>query len=331
MTLPSEELPREANVSNSTQDVSETAAKPKPSKVEFSQVKEDQSAPDSKIMTFYNHSTDPSPRMARWSEFQDPVHEERRLRDLAHGFAVVHRMIKVGEGDEVGWATSSIEAKSPGLRAVLDSVFRNYPSWYADASPYAVSPPFKPYVHRWSALLEEVERARADELLDDELRLLKDTLEPRIANQLSALKRVKETGTVSFDDLWLILGPGCLIVSNDCTKAFRLVDVEFTPRCGPQPAYYTAVLAYVDWNGAVSGVAGRNLRIYEFNQPRSVDKLPFYPLDFSPRARLIEEKLLARGRKFEALRGFHVKAYAGTKYVEVGPGRIAEKPVCVFI
>jgi hypothetical protein len=288
------------------------------------------------IMTFYNHSTHPSERHARWSEFQDPVAEERRLKELGKTFAVIHRQSKVEKDDLVTWVTTSIEAQSPRLRTVLDTVFGDYPSWYPDGSPYAVGPPFQPYVHRWETFLEVGRQRNLDEKTAQELQLLRRELEPRIEGHLSALDRVRKTSAISFENLWLILNPGCLMISSKAgpTQVFKLVQASFIPATTKDPVRYELTLAHVEWNGTYCGIGAASEPIIDYKDSISVAKLPVYPVEFAAEWKDTEQRLIARGRKFESLRGYHVKTCEGKKYtLEMHPIRgclvEVEKPVCV--
>ncbi|PKS12566.1 hypothetical protein jhhlp_000774 [Lomentospora prolificans] len=268
------------------------------------------------IITFYNHSTDPNDKRPRWSEFQDPVAEERRLKQVGKDFAVIHRQSRVEKDGCDSWITTSIEAQSPRLRTVLDQVFSDYSGWFPDSSPYAVAPPFKPYVHRWDTLKKVCEEAGSG-MLAAELQLLRGELEPRITGYLSSLDRIRSTGTVSFSNLWMILAPGCLVISDRTgkTQISKLVQVIFSPKKRNQDAFYRLVLASVNWNGSTTGIELSVVNICEYGDAIAVQKLSVYPVEFASNWEKIEKQVLARGRKWEALRGYHMKAYSGTKYV----------------
>lgn len=290
------------------------------------------------IITFYNHSRSSSQRHARWSEFQDPVAEETRLKELGKAFALIHRQSKVVNDDLISWATTSIEAQSPRLRTVLDTVFGDYPSWYSDGSPYAVTPPFQPYVQRWESFLEVGRQHNLDEKTAKELELLRRELEPRVEGHLSALDRVRKTGTISFEDLWLILNPGCFMISREASHArvSKLVQASFIPATTKERARYELSLAHVEWNGTYCGIGATSERITDYKDSISVAKLPVYPVEFAEQWKETEQRLIARGRKFESLRGYHVKMYEGKKYtLEMDPFRgcleEVEKPVCVLV
>lgn len=282
-----------------------------------------------RVLNFYNHSTADNPR---WSEFSDLREEERRSREKANSFPVVHRKSLVNST----WVTHSIEAKSPELRYSLDMVFKNYPEWYPNATPYVIFPPFKAFVHLWHefGVLCDVSGPTPDYV--NHLLLLKAELEHQVKFHLLALDGVKATGAVSFDKLWLILAPGRLMLSSRGGKpqVFRLVEAVLHPATPMGPAYYELILANVDWNGQSTAVRVTTQRIFYYHNAISLQKLEVVPAEFSEDWGKIRESALSRGRKFEALRGFHVKAYSGIKYsMKFNPtGNLVETatPVCCF-
>ncbi|KAF2965665.1 hypothetical protein GQX73_g7922 [Xylaria multiplex] len=266
-------------------------------------------------LALYNHFPDSSFPNAKWSEFPNLSAEEKRIKELGKAFVVIHRRSKIEKDGNEAWITHSIEAQSPELRVLLGAVFAEYPQWYPDATPYAVSPPFKPFVHRWDRILEL--RKQQGSKAIKQLELLCSELEQPIESHLSALERVKKTQTVSFEALWLILAPGCLMVSkeNGNTIVSRLLKADFVAARQDHPAFWRLKVARLNWNGSHSGFEGGVERITKYNDSIFITKLPIYPIEFAPDRRGIEEKLLVRGRKFESLRGFHIKTCTGKKYV----------------
>ncbi|KAG7417567.1 Lon protease-like protein [Fusarium oxysporum f. sp. rapae] len=66
--------------------------------------------------------------------------------------------------------------------------------------------------------------------------------------------------------------------------------------------------------------------IPEFAAYRRVTSLPAYPLSFHNSPSKIRQQMIERGRKFEALRGYHFQAGSGTKIL-LPPGKSEERPV----
>lgn len=280
------------------------------------------------VKTLYNHKYPES--SDHWSEFADAVADENRMKDLAKAFAVIHRRSPVEKKGIVAWVTHSIQAQSPRLRDLLDDVFKDYPNWYPVAEAYTVRPPFKPYIHEWDKIKEAVQRY--DQETQDEWNLLRGELENSLKTHVSALKEAKSTGLISFDALWLILAPGSLMLSSDIRSksVYRLQSAELIkPEMGPR--YWKLVLTHIDWNGSYCGGANTTRYISHYSEPAWVTSLAVYPLEHAPNKAELTSKALARGRKFEALRGFHVKKCSGKKYQRSPIGEEwTEKPVCSY-
>ncbi|RSM08156.1 hypothetical protein CEP52_004897 [Fusarium oligoseptatum] len=249
--------------------------------------------------SLYNHSSNPSTAHAQWSEFENPTAEEQRVLGLGNPFAVIHRHSRISQDETtVAWATYSIEARSPRLRKVLDQIFSDYPEWYPDDSPYAVHPPFTPYVHRWEDMTTTLESE--DPTTKGELELLRRELEPLLQQHLDALKK----------------DVSCFLKREAKTCISRLRDVELVPPSNIIPKqHWRLSLSQIDWNGSYTGTKTTTKKVFEYNGSMSVIKLGVYPLEFEQKHKAIREAMLARGRKFEQLRGFQVATCTGKKYI----------------
>lgn len=262
------------------------------------------------VKRLYNHSIFGIDDCNKWSEFADPLEEERRCKESGQPFAIVHRLSRKG-GDEKGyyWETHSIEVQCPRLKEFLESVFKDYPDWYPDGTPYTFFPPFKPFVHRWDKFLE-ASRQRLNVSEETEIAFLYGEMKRLLEPRLSDLEQIKATGVASFESLWLVFAPGDHMVTNEtgnlCVSKLR--KVKFVEADMYTPAYWKVTLDRVDWNGSYCGFAKKVVRVYKFAEPQ-----------------------FARGKKFAALRGNHVKNCVGKKYVigedAYGCPKETEKPV----
>lgn len=219
-----------------------------------------------------------------------------------NSFAIVHRL-----------ETKSVEVKSPRLRSLFDEIFKDYPNWYHDASPYTFYPQFKPIFHRWESICNAVE-TQTDETTKRELRVFCDEMKPILAGHLKTLESIKATRVVSFGLLWMIFAPGELVYGSIDGEpvVYRLRDFTLRGRGGDE-TYWKLKIEIVDWNGSYTGFADTSLQIMVYREPRAISKLSVCPLQFASNPEEIKAQTLARGRKFEALRGFHVKFCEGNK------------------
>ncbi|PVH92914.1 P-loop containing nucleoside triphosphate hydrolase protein [Periconia macrospinosa] len=254
---------------------------------------------------------------------QDPVLEERRIKALGESHIIVRRFSRKEAED--AWAVHSIELKSQRLRTVFADIFEDYPNWFPDDNPFTFFPPFKPLVHRWERFTRKCE-AETNKVTKMEMHIFRREIEPLLSISMSALKEAKLTGVSDFKSLWLLFAPGDLMFSrehgNDCL--FKLVAAELVQpedddydcaRENRDKPYWTLTLGQIDWDGSRTGFALASEKVLQFDQPRLLSRMGVYPFEFAPDQQKIQEGLLARGRMFESLRGFHVKTCVGRKLV----------------
>lgn len=287
------------------------------------------------VKKLYQHSDPEFSSGGSWSEIKDPFQEAQRVKQLGRSHAIVHRFQDPEEDGE--WETHSISVNSPLLKAIFQQVFRDYPDWGCKFSA-----PYKPLVHRWDALTEAYENEQ-DARTKMEMRLFRQEVEPLISRSLSSLKEAMATGRIHFKKLWLLLVPGQLFTSevdgNVCVSklmAATLVEkpsFKYEEDNDTTKSYWEVDLAQVDWNGSYSGFAIKTTKIYatRSEEPEPIARAGILPLELAPNQHEIRDALLARGRKFESLRGFSVMECA-TKYVsrfdpQIGKMKQVTEPV----
>ncbi|KAJ3524060.1 hypothetical protein NM208_g12200 [Fusarium decemcellulare] len=182
-----------------------------------------------------------------------------------------------------------------------------------------------PIVHRWDRLRELCKSTGDESPATDAATQLVGFLRPIVAAEVEALARTRETGNVTFKDLWQIFAPHDLVVTKfyNVETVCRITKYELVePK--PCPSYWAIYMEYLDWNGSRCGYASTTANIMEFDGYRRVGSLPAFPLSFSGSAAAIRQRLTTRGRKFEALRGYHFQSGEGTKILLDKP---EERPI----
>lgn len=286
------------------------------------------------VKYLYNHSTSRSRSSAKWSEIKDPVLEQRRMKELGQSHFIVRRYSKQQtDEDEYTWTIHSVEIKSPTLQSFLDKIFHDYPSPWADDTPYAFVPPFGPLIHRWEAIRKAIE-AETDKTSREELGMFIEEIEPLLADHLSSVQEVKRTSLIAFDQLWLVLAPGEFAVShcggNTClykivaAKRYTIDDPGYEDNGDNEKPYWMVTLGQIDWNGSVHGFSTTAIKLRFFEGVKLIQRLTHYPVKFAPDRENLQQKLLQRGRKFESLRGFHVTNAKGKKFVPTPCGMSVE-------
>ncbi|KAI1392918.1 P-loop containing nucleoside triphosphate hydrolase protein [Hypoxylon trugodes] len=278
-----------------------------------------------------------------WSLVQDPVLHQQQVSGLGQSYAMVHRysMQKLANGTHT-WTTHSIAVNSEKLKAILAQIFQGYPDWAPADKPFTFLPPYKPLIHRW----EKIRGFNAaDEGAKKELHLFCEEVKPLIEVELHVLEKTRSTGVIPFDKLWLIFAPGDLVIAGCLQGATCICKLLAAPKLitstrdqrrrlmrrgifdsddsedesddedGSDKPFWAIQFAQIDWNGSYCGQKVDQIKILQFDEIKAVTDLDMYPLLFSPDLRE-KDMALARGRKFESLRGFHVKNCNGAKIIE---------------
>ena len=93
-------------------------------------------------------------------------------------------------------------------------------------------------------------------------------------------------------------------------RVYKLVSASYAnSRCGGR--VYSLACQYIDFDGERFGYCSANVQIPAFLGTESITNLDAYPLDHHDDQTGVTQKLVARGRVFEQLKGYHFKSYKG--------------------
>ncbi|KAJ8130864.1 hypothetical protein O1611_g2763 [Lasiodiplodia mahajangana] len=205
----------------------------------------------------------------------------------------------------------SIIIQSPLLRQILHDVLKDYPGVTTTLSRLIFSAPFKPFVHRRRQLSAAVS-GEHDEATELHLSLLKDVLYNELGGIIAATEDYIKHKVVSYEEIWTIFEPGCIVYANQSSKpiAARLFDSQFIqhPEMGP---CFQLKCQRVEWDGSRFGYSVMAFFIAPFEGTVPITDLDCFPLSYHPDEEGVKEKLIARGREFEKLAGYHYKSYRG--------------------
>ncbi|KAF4338669.1 Fidgetin 1 [Fusarium beomiforme] len=258
----------------------------------------------------------------RWSKFPNHKEDQDNLEETTATDPIIHRHTF----SDHEWKTESFTIQSPAMRGLLLTVLNKYQDLDLDLEKWTFRPPFMPLVHRWDRLLSLCDAEGKAPVSEASTQLL-EFLTPILAPKVDALVKTRKTGNIMFQDLWQIFAPHEFVMTKfygveavcRVTK-YKLIEPSMAP------LYWEVHLEYVDWNGNCSGYANTMIIIKEFAAYRRVTSLPAYPLSFHSSAPAVRKRMIERGRKFEALRGYHFQICSGSK-VLLPPGSSEERPV----
>ncbi|KAI0107147.1 P-loop containing nucleoside triphosphate hydrolase protein [Nemania sp. FL0031] len=244
----------------------------------------------------------------RWSKFTNHTEDQQYIQNITAEDSIIHRHVF----RDNKWNTSSFTIQSSPMRAQLLAALSNYHAFDPELENWTFKPPFKPIVHRWEKL-NAIDNGTTEPSVKEASSQLMDFLRPIVASSVDALAKTKQTGMIAFEDLWQIFSPGdvALTVMYDVVAACRITNYERHERY--RSVWWVISLEYVDWNGERCGYANTEITIYKYIGLRHVTSLPVYPISFMHSSSEFQDRLVARGRIFEALRGSHFRACTGKK------------------
>ena len=261
----------------------------------------------SEIKCLYQGKPDSNGRRA-WVEsipddLPEPVENEKSAR-----FALLIRKVRCYDGRR-SLSIQSIVIQSPLIRDALKNVLDNYPGITTGIDRMEVKPPFQAFVHRWDKL-ESVLQAEQDPTTKAHLHLLRDAIHGEISNDITIRDNLLEHKVIDFDHLWMLFEPGCIICSSSLGQpcAYRLQTCNLNAGAG---RCYVLHCQFVDWNGESFGYAQTSQTIHNYEGTCPISKLSTFPLKYHPHIADITDRLVARGKEFERLSGYHYRAYNG--------------------
>lgn len=204
----------------------------------------------------------------------------------------------------------SVVIQSPLLKKALGVILAGYPGITASLERLEFSAPFEPFVHRWEKFAE-VKETITDPEAKEHLNLLWEVVEEELRDTIREKKDLIANGVVTFDSIWTIFEPGSLVYTKEegHDRVFKLRKGTYgSNQCG---RFYGLNVSYIDFDGENFGHGTQGLQIGEFRGTGPIHRLTVFPLNYHASAESIREALIARGKVFEAYKGYHFKAYKG--------------------
>ena len=242
----------------------------------------------------------------------EEVEEAKILTTKAHGDAAVLTRQRNGHGGEETFMLHSIVIQSPLLKKTLQKVLKDYPGVSPELDEVEFESPFEPLFHRWDDLLEAGRNETSTETRKH-IKVLQEVLETEFEKSRNILRECRLHGVIKFDSLWIIFKPGELIYGTvdgrECVMKLREAAYVQTPVGGLN---FELQCDNVDFDGSHFGYGSGDIQIEKFRGTANTKDLPAMPLDLVSDKLNVKERLVARGRKFEKLRGYSFKNYKGS-------------------
>ncbi|ROV92000.1 hypothetical protein VSDG_07632 [Cytospora chrysosperma] len=265
----------------------------------------------SEVKNIYKSSKDKDGNWTWVNQYPEDVAEpaENAITDT---YAVLVRNIKSPDGRKKLEA-HSIVIQSPWLQKALGAVIlKDYPGVACELKRLTFEAPFRPFVHRWVALVEYMNQPDLDEKTKEHLVILYDILKYEIGDSIKAFEDYVLNGVITFEHLWMIFQPASIILAahKGPLSAFELEESEYMQtQCGK---FLRLRADCVDYSGKGFGRHREPIDIPEFIGVKKIDGLNAFPLVFHENKEAVTAMLVKRGQIFESLAGHHYKAYDGT-------------------
>lgn len=266
------------------------------------------------VKNLYQGKPDNRGRSTWVDKYPDDLEEAAENADTAR-YALLIRNKKCYDGRK-NLQIDSIVIQSPLLKSALGVVLKDYPGVTASLDRLTFNPPFKPFVHRWSRLVDTVGNEE-DPVTKSHLELFYQILEGELGDQIKSRDDFIRNGVITHDACWMLFEPGITVftVLDGNKTALKLLNGDYQEtRCG---LVYAINCQAVDWDGENFGWDSTKISIGEFSGTAKITKLPAFPLKYHPAVEKVTEDLTRRGKIFASLHGYHYKSYQG---IAVGKG-----------
>lgn len=214
------------------------------------------------------------------------------------------------------WEVRAIWINNPVLRAILFDVFKDHPDVTCSGDILEFKAPFVPLIHRWEQLCKLAQDDDGSEK-QELMKLFVDMLKEELRDTLSQVKRIKETGCASWEDLKFVFKPGQLFFRSEDPIA---AGISHTYKGG-----FLSVQQIV-WTGSGYSTLMSAFVVPDFHGTRPLSDLIVRPIWACPKndVNSLKAALIRRGRKYEDLRGIHFRFHRDS--TQAGKAQHHEEP-----
>ncbi|KAI9724291.1 MAG: hypothetical protein M1828_003715 [Chrysothrix sp. TS-e1954] len=226
-------------------------------------------------------------------------------------WALIVRHVKVFNDPRKVLKIHSIVIQSPLLKKLLKKVLEGYPGVTTSLQRLEFSGRFEPLIHRWPQLKKAIANEKNEET-KKHAELLYDVLEKEFKDVIEEAMDMWENRVITYELLWTLFQPGNTVYARQDGQetALKLVSGKYG-RNNDGVCVFWLTCQLVDFNGSQWGTQRLNLSIMTYNGTMQIQKLSAYPIEYHPKSEEIQERLIERGGRVEALAGNHYKAYSG--------------------
>jgi hypothetical protein len=207
----------------------------------------------------------------------------------------------------------SITVQSPLIKSQLGPVFTGYRGINTNLLKLVFKAPFHEFFHRWA----EFTRAKPEDTDENKVgiehyNLLFDIIAAEIKPHIEQANDLLTNNVISFDYVWALFEPGTEIYSqiDGHDRLFILNGASYRELPDGSKLFILSC-RFVDTDGEKFGWKTTILPIGQFENLKPISELKVLPSYIKSGIEDIRYRLNERGRKFEALKGFHHKTDSG--------------------
>lgn len=236
----------------------------------------------------------PADEYDRWSEFKSFNQDSEDLEERMAKYDIVHRWYQKPD-----WSSWCVTIRGEPLK-ILNEVMGDHLDIDTTWGVLDLDSPYQPIRDR----REDLENYRAT-VKDPKRREIATLLITFFNTAISASPMSEFDSLVPYDELKDAFKPGDIVVmvSAGVTSAHYLREFYREPN----KVEWIAVIECIDWNGSFFGFRSSRVEVPFYKGQEPITSLPICPIKCCKDRGSLEDRLVARGRKFEALRGYHYK------------------------
>ncbi|KAF5570300.1 P-loop containing protein [Fusarium phyllophilum] len=232
---------------------------------------------------------DHSGNFVKWLDempYGEVMKEIREIKRVRGKYAVVCGRFPTKDST---WEVRTIWINNPVLQAILFDVFKDHPDVTCGGDILEFKAPFVPLIHRWEQLCK-LAHDNAGSEKQELMNLFVDMLKEELQNTLSRVKRIKETGCASWEDLKFVFKPGQLFFRSEAPIA-----------AGISQTYIGGFLSVhrIAWTGSDYSTVKSSFVVPVFHGTRPLSDLIVRPIWACPEndVNSLKAALVRRGRK----------------------------------
>ncbi|GAB7344609.1 hypothetical protein MBLNU457_3099t1 [Dothideomycetes sp. NU457] len=144
-------------------------------------------------------------------------------------------------------------------------------------------------------------------------KLLHDLLSTEFQADIESSADMKAKGVMTYDHLWTLFEPGQLVYNRQegQDRLFKLISGGRYGQDHNGNNVFWLLVQYIDYDGTKYGTQRLNIKVRQFAGTQSITSLSCFPLDYHKERKELEDRLVERATKIEALAGTHYRAYEG--------------------